>query len=77
MKGFITLNNPVETHEKPENLKRFFKLASLYRPDQSSAFMSYISSYEPKENEENEQNIIEGDEEQINEYEEEEKEDYE
>ena len=44
----ILLQNPFELHGKKENLTKFFKLASLYQPDKSNVFISYLSNYEPK-----------------------------
>lgn len=46
MQGIVLLNNPSQNLAKQIDLTRLFKLASLYRPDQSSIYISYISGFE-------------------------------
>jgi len=73
MKGIILLQNLVDVHAKKEDLRKYFKLACLHRPDKSSQFISYLANYEPNvENVKEEEKGEEQGEEEKNEVEEEE-----
>ena len=56
----VLLQNLVEVHGRKEDLRKYFKLACLHRPDKSAHFVSYLANYEPKEE-------IIGEEEKVNE----------
>ena len=49
MQGIVLLNNPSQNLAKQIDIRKLFKLASLYRPDQSAIYISFISGFETNE----------------------------